>query len=64
MIADEERKAVLDVLSGPILVHGPRATEFEAEFARIHWSAPRGFGVFLHRWNASGLVCARTSSRR
>src|SRR5665213_3359424 len=33
MIGEEERNAVLDVLSGPILVHGPRATQFEADFA-------------------------------
>jgi dTDP-4-amino-4,6-dideoxygalactose transaminase len=33
MIGEEERNAVLDVLAGPILVHGPRATKFEAEFA-------------------------------
>lgn len=33
MIGDEERAAVLDVMSGPILVHGPRATQFENDFA-------------------------------
>jgi perosamine synthetase len=33
MIGEEERAAVLDVLSGPILVHGPRAARFEEEFA-------------------------------
>jgi len=33
MIGEEERAAVADVLSGPILVHGPRATRFEEEFA-------------------------------
>ncbi len=33
MIGDEERSAVLDVLSGPILVHGPRSTQFELDFA-------------------------------
>lgn len=32
-IGEEERRAVADVLSGPILVHGPRAVEFEAAFA-------------------------------
>lgn len=33
MIGEEERAAVLDVMSGPILVHGPRATQFEQDFA-------------------------------
>ncbi|MCB1920355.1 MAG: DegT/DnrJ/EryC1/StrS family aminotransferase [Candidatus Competibacteraceae bacterium] len=33
IIDDEERRAVTEVLSGPILVHGPKATEFEAAFA-------------------------------
>jgi perosamine synthetase len=33
IIGDEEKKAVLDVLSGPILVHGPKAKEFEQAFA-------------------------------
>jgi dTDP-4-amino-4,6-dideoxygalactose transaminase len=33
MIGEEERKAVLDVLAGPILVHGPRTIEFESDFA-------------------------------
>jgi dTDP-4-amino-4,6-dideoxygalactose transaminase len=32
-IGEEERTAVLDVLNGPILVHGPRATAFEDAFA-------------------------------
>ena len=34
VIGDEERKAVAEVLSGPILTHGPRVKEFEALFAR------------------------------
>src|SRR6266545_1528221 len=33
IIGEEERRAVHDVLSGPILVHGPRAVEFEKAFA-------------------------------
>ncbi|HLN09939.1 MAG TPA: DegT/DnrJ/EryC1/StrS aminotransferase family protein [Xanthobacteraceae bacterium] len=33
IIGEAERAAVLDVLSGPILVHGPRATAFEDAFA-------------------------------
>jgi dTDP-4-amino-4,6-dideoxygalactose transaminase len=33
LIGDEEKQAVMDVLNGPILVHGPRAKEFEAAFA-------------------------------
>jgi perosamine synthetase len=35
MIDDDERAAVLEVLSGPVLVHGPRATQFESDFARF-----------------------------
>ena len=33
LIGTEEKKAVLDVLEGPILVHGPRAAAFEEAFA-------------------------------
>jgi perosamine synthetase len=33
MIGEEERASVMNVLDGPILVHGPRATAFENEFA-------------------------------
>jgi len=33
MISDAERKAVMDVLEGPTLVHGPRSKEFEQDFA-------------------------------
>jgi perosamine synthetase len=33
MLGDEERTAVLEVLSSPQLVHGPRAKTFEREFA-------------------------------
>lgn len=33
IIGPEEKKAVSDVLDGPILVHGPRAKQFEADFA-------------------------------
>lgn len=33
MIGDAERQAVADVLAGPILVHGPRAQQFEDDFA-------------------------------
>jgi perosamine synthetase len=35
MIGAEERAAVAAVLDGPILVHGPRATDFEQAFARF-----------------------------
>ena len=33
IIGDKEKQAVLDVLNTPILVHGPKAKEFEANFA-------------------------------
>jgi perosamine synthetase len=32
-IGEEERRAVMEVLDGPILVHGPRSTAFEKAFA-------------------------------
>ena len=35
LIQEEERNAVADVLSGNILVHGPRAEAFESEYARF-----------------------------
>lgn len=34
LIGDAERAAVLDVLNGPILVHGPRTIAFETAFAQ------------------------------
>lgn len=34
IIGDEERNAVAQVLSGPILTHGPRVKEFEGIFAK------------------------------
>ena len=33
MIGSEEKDAVLAVLDGPTLVHGPKTKEFEAAFA-------------------------------
>lgn len=33
LITDDDRKAVLDVLDGPILTHGPRCHDFETSFA-------------------------------
>jgi perosamine synthetase len=33
LIGEEEHNAVMEVLAGPILVHGPRASEFEQAFA-------------------------------
>jgi perosamine synthetase len=43
-IGEEERAAVMEVLSGPILVHGPRATQFEADFAAFT-NAPHSVSV-------------------
>ena len=34
-IEEEERRAVMEVLNGPILTHGPRGRAFEEEFARF-----------------------------
>jgi perosamine synthetase len=34
-IGDEERAAVMDVMNGPILVHGPKAKQFELDFAAM-----------------------------
>jgi len=34
ILGEEEKRAVLEVLSGPILAHGPKAKEFEASFSR------------------------------
>lgn len=44
LIGDEEKAAVAAVLDSPILVHGPRAKQFETEFAA--WTgAPRAVAV-------------------
>ena len=44
LIGPEEKSAVLDVLEGPILVHGPKATQFEAAFAEFT-KAPHAVSV-------------------
>ena len=33
LLGDEEKRAVMEVLNGPILVHGPKAKAFENDFA-------------------------------
>jgi dTDP-4-amino-4,6-dideoxygalactose transaminase len=44
MIGEEERRAVLEVLAGPILVHGPRSQAFEKAFSA--WTqAPHAVSV-------------------
>jgi dTDP-4-amino-4,6-dideoxygalactose transaminase len=35
ILGEEEKAKVMEVLSGPILVHGPRAKMFEADFSRF-----------------------------
>jgi len=35
IILDEEKKAVLSVLDGPILTHGPKVKEFETQFSNF-----------------------------
>lgn len=44
MIDEKERNAVIDVLSGPILVHGPKSIEFEESFASFT-NAPYAISV-------------------
>ncbi len=44
MIGEEERAAVMDVMAGPILVHGPRAVQFEQDFAHFT-GAPHAVSV-------------------
>jgi len=44
LIGPEEKTAVLEVLEGPILVHGPKATQFEAVFAE-YTKAPYAVSV-------------------
>jgi perosamine synthetase len=44
IIGDEEKNAALEVLNGSILVHGPKAKEFEASFAAFT-GAPHAVSV-------------------
>lgn len=44
IIGNRERRAVDEVLQGPILVHGPRAKQFEADFATFT-GAPNALAV-------------------
>ena len=44
LLGNEEKAAVLDVLQGPILVHGPKATQFEEAFAE-YTNAPQAVSV-------------------
>ncbi len=44
LIGEAERAAVMDVLAGPVLAHGPRGKQFEADFAA--WTgAPEAISV-------------------
>lgn len=44
LLGDAEKRAVAEVLEGPVLVHGPRAAAFERDFA--DWTgAPRAVSV-------------------
>ena len=44
IIEEEEKRAVMEVLSGPILVHGPKAIEFE-EALKKYTGAPNAVSV-------------------
>ena len=44
MIGEEERSAVMDVMAGPILVHGPQTVQFENDFADFT-DAPHAISV-------------------
>ena len=44
VIGEQEKSAVLEVLNGPILVHGPKSKEFEAEFSS-YTRAPNSVSV-------------------
>lgn len=44
IVGAQEKKAVMDVLGGPILVHGPRVKEFESAFA-AYTKAPHAVAV-------------------
>ena len=44
MIGEEERSAVMDVMAGPILVHGPQTVQFENDFAEFT-DAPHAISV-------------------
>ena len=44
ILGDEEKQAVEEVLSGPILVHGPRSEHFESSFAEFT-GAPHAISV-------------------
>ncbi|MGK5091728.1 DegT/DnrJ/EryC1/StrS family aminotransferase [Deltaproteobacteria bacterium TL4] len=44
ILLEEEKKAVLDTLDGPILVHGPRSKQFEDDFAK-YTGAPYAVAV-------------------
>ena len=44
MIGEEERSAVMDVMNGPILVHGPQTVQFENDFAEFT-DAPHAISV-------------------
>ena len=54
LIGKEEQDAVTEVLSGPILVHGPRATAFEETF-KDFTNAPYAVSVSSLRQDAPHL---------
>ena len=50
LVGEKEKEAVMNVLNGPILVHGPRAVEFEKAFA--------GFTGAAHAVSVSSCTAA------
>ena len=60
IIGDEERRAVMEVLGGSQLVHGPRAKQFEADFSAFvgggHALSVASCTAGLHLASAAQLV--------
>ena len=63
IIGLEEREAVMKVMDGSILVHGPVATKFEKDFGAFTGS-PNSVSVSsCHRWNAFNFFCFRFTAQ-
>ena len=63
IIEQEEKKAVQEVLESPILVHGPKALDFEESFRKFT-NANEVYRIFMHSRNAFVLFYFRHWSWR
>jgi dTDP-4-amino-4,6-dideoxygalactose transaminase len=64
IIDDREKEAVINVMNGSVLVHGPISIQFENKFASFTNSPHAVSCVVVYCRNALNLLCIRLWPRR